>query len=80
MFDSFSGTTEKKFNIAKQPTYAYKKTISRHRHNQIWWRGGLRKYQNDSTLQFVSYGVVTEGAVNFTIGYLPGGGYEYLNI
>lgn len=39
-----------------------------------------RKYQNNSILQFVSYGVVTEGAVNFTIGYLPGGGYEYLNI
>lgn len=26
---------KKKFDIAQQPTYAYKKTISRQRHNQI---------------------------------------------
>lgn len=44
-----------------------------------WGAGVYRKLQNKCLLRLYSFGPLTEGIISFTVGFLPGGGYEYLN-
>ena len=39
----------------------------------------IRKVQKNTVLQFYTFGTLDEGIINFTIGFLPGGGHEYLD-